>query len=645
MTQLLDRAPSEAKQAIGMDPLMSKLVSPALAYAYLSAAYDAGSSVRSPLHTLKPLILSVFEKNSGKPLNRDQVALRFSEMFGIEIPLNVLSYVMSAMVNVDETLVRRIDQGLKDIAHASYIHADMSRAKETKSLEEKARGLWKSVTDHIRLQLAYSDIDFGSPAEVLEAFLDTSSVGFIGQGGKAYAQSGSDRALNQFMFRCIESDNDGEFLEALTELAIGDVLYQSIKSVTEYEADFEAAINRSMGNVSVYFDTRFVLNLLGVNGPEYERSAGETLGLALRTSCKPKIYQHTIEEIDGIFVSVAAKMHGGVTADGGVASFALERAMSPSDLLDFAAHLSEKVTDLGIVIQERSTITSALSVDERALHSRLEIDLRQKNIEARARDIASLTGVFRERNGLPHRYLEDCQAIFITTNKGLADSATVFFRKHFGDEGLHNTVQICMTDVVFSARLWIKLPTSAKKLPKDQILAHILTNLRPNEQLKQNFLRKLKSLVEDGKFSDIKYSVVSLSRFTDRLLASEYELSQADLENEQAINSASKIIAEFRKTIEKARQASNPEDLERIRDLEKQIAVMAESTPGALSGPTHEEMIALKQEFERERAEKKGSRKGYWQGFDSSCLCHNGASIVACILVVFGGVGQGIAFT
>lgn len=588
---------------------MKTLVSPALAYAYLSAAYDAGASVRNPLHTLKPLILSVFEKNSGRALNRDQVAEVFASMFGIDVPLNIFSYVMASMVNVDGTLIRRSDQGIKDIAHANYIPADLIRVKETKQLERDAKRRWNVAVNQIRAQLVYAKRDFGRPEDVLEQFLDTSSIGFVGHGGKAYAQTGSDRDLNQFIFHCIESDNEGEFLEALTELAIGDVLYQSIKSVTEFEAGYDEAINRSMEGVSVFFDTRFVLNLLGVNGPEFERSARETLALCQQTSCKTKVFEHTVDEIDDIFITVSGKMQSGSAADGGVASFALEQAMSPSDLLDFAARISEKVSGFGIAIEKTSDISKDLSVNERELHDRLEIDLRQKNVDARTRDIASLTGVFREREGKPHKYLEDCKAIFVTTNKGLADSATSFFRQHFRDEGLHNTVQVCMTDVVFSTRLWIKLPTSSKKLPKEQVLAHILTNLRPNENLRANFLRKLRSMVSEGKFSDIKYSVVSLSRFTDRMLAADYDLSQTDIENDQAVTAANRVVEEFKKIIDKAKKTSNPEDLERIKELERELSEIATASPDADVGSAQSEFADMKSDLERAQAEKRGAER------------------------------------
>ncbi len=577
----------------------STSTSPALAYAYLSAAFDAGSKVRNPLDTLKPLILSVFEDNAGKALNRDEVAAFFATMYGIDLPLNVLSYVMASMVNADRSLLRKEAQGRIDIAHANYVPGDLKRVKESKEIATRAKKLWATAIAHIEKNLVGIEWDFGGPTDVLELFLDESSIGFVGQGGKGFARTNSDKALNQFIYHCIENDADEAFLTALTELAVGDVVYQSIKSVTEYEAAFEEAISRNMKNVKVFFDTRFILNLLGCNGEAYERSAKETLSLCLNTSCQVAVFQHTLEEIDAIFMTVAGKLNMNHPVRDGVAAFALERGMLPSSLLEFAANIPDALSGMGIKAELTSEIIADYSVDEAALHRRIEVDLRQQNIDARTRDISSLTGVYRLRQGKPHRYLEDCEAIFITTNKGLADSATGFFRQHFKDEQLKNSVQICMTDVVFSTRLWIKLPTSARKLPKEQILSHILTNLRPNEALRQTFIDQLTKMSSQGQFSDKKLSIISLSGLTDRMLAIDYDVTQTTLDESQTLGTATKIIAEVGRILRSSAGKSNPEDLKRIEELELELQTASSTSDSTEVREIAAQLTEAKEEMQR----------------------------------------------
>lgn len=187
-------------------------------------------------------------------------------------------------------------------------------------------------------------------------------------------------------------------------------------------------------------------------------------------------------------------------------------------------------------------ITEDLSVDEKALDERLRRDLRQEYELARITDIRSLTGIYRIRNGKPKQFLEDCDAIFVTTNKGLADSSVHFYRQEF--EGVHprNRVQICMTDIVFSTRLWAKLPTSFDKLPKQQIVSHVLGNLRPSRKLRDSFSKQLRELVNDGKLSEEGAARLRLSRFADEILAIEFESGRNELLTAEAISVANKVI-------------------------------------------------------------------------------------------------------
>ena len=233
----------------------------------------------------------------------------------------------------------------------------------------------------------------------------------------------------------------------------------------------------------------------------------------------------------------------------GVAAFAVENAMEASDLLEFLAGIPDKLRGQSIEILAAPPYDLELGVDEKFLYSSLERDLKQANVDARTRDLQSLTAIFRIRKARAFKFLEKSKAIFVTSNKGLSDVATRFFQDHFRSEGQKNAVQICMTDVVFASRLWVKIPTATRKLPKKQIIVHILGNMRANRSLKESFERKLKALVTSGDINNTEFELVRLSRLTDKLLAMNFSSSSREISEDEAVGVANKVIQEWKRRI------------------------------------------------------------------------------------------------
>lgn len=186
----------------------------------------------------------------------------------------------------------------------------------------------------------------------------------------------------------------------------------------------------------------------------------------------------------------------------------------------------------GVEVVEKPSHNIPLTIDEMALDYSIEVDVRQDNPVARQRDVDSIAAIFRLRSGSGKERLEKCNAILITHNKTLSDSCHRFFKRHFEEDGIRNVVQLCMTDVVFSTRLWMKLSSSYNWLPRNQIISYASANLLPNEGAKRAFLSTVQKLFEESKITEEQHMRVKHSRFTDEMIALNYrssdEVSQAE---------------------------------------------------------------------------------------------------------------------
>ncbi|MFN3857498.1 MAG: hypothetical protein ACK4RV_07075 [Caulobacter sp.] len=495
------------------------MASAIFAYAFLKAAYAEG--VRNPLDVVIPLVKRALMRSRTAEIDQTSIQAEIRSSLGIEIPLNVIRFTFPALAR----------EGILQLDNFIYRLSDRNYQDDTlQDIENSSR----DQLDRVRKKLnrIFIDHDFRAytPDEFLEQWLDASALSFFASPNPAYAASARDREINRLVYLIIRDyDADGKFLEDITEIVLGDSLSRAIKAITEYDVDDSAPLTSRMDGVSVYFDTRFVMRTLGFGQDQLTQAARELIQLCKATGCTVGVFDHNVEEIRRVIRTVADRLVRGVPVDGDIASYASDYGFGPEDLIDLAATIDEKIASVGFSIFEVPPYEDALGVDEVSMERQLRLDLKQASEDAVVTDIRSLSAIYRLRQGNPTRFLEKCIAIFVTTNKGLADFSVRHFQKSFRDEGEANTVQLCITDVVFSTRLWTKVPTKTISLPRAQILSHIISSIRPSMRLRESFAHHLAKWVSEGKITEEVAAKLQLSKFVEQSLASEISAGTSTL--------------------------------------------------------------------------------------------------------------------
>jgi len=512
---------------------------PILAYAFLKATY--GEQVRNPVDAVMPIVKRALFNYGKNTIDSNKVQKKVAESWGLEIPMNVIRYTLPKLWRLG-ILTRDEKTHLYTLSDPEY------RDQTIVAAERITRERYSEVVR----QLTSTCSDLGvnlTGDEVLEGWLDRSSLSFLGGATAAYRPpSPGDRTINRVIAIAITHYGySPELQKSLTEIALGDALYRAVQSLTEFGFEDIDAIDltQRMDRVSCYFDTVLILKVVGYLDAEQTRAAQELLSMCKATGCRLSAFSHTIEEIQRIFRAAASNLYHhqrSAAIRGDIASYALEHGLSEHELIELGASVPDDLAKLGFHIEDSPTLTIPLSVDESALEKALETEMNKQTASARITDVNSLTAIYRLRDGLPKRYLEKCEAIFVTTNKAMADIATRFFQNHFKEEGQNNVVQLCMTDIVFSVRLWPKLPTPSTSLPKNQVIAYALSNLIPSNKVLDSFFRIIRQLSEKNKWTDELEIRLRLSRFTEQMLVLELDEKYSDLSEKQALSIAQKII-------------------------------------------------------------------------------------------------------
>lgn len=495
-----------------------------LAYAYLMMNFDAGAC--SPLQVLERVVVRSLRNTAGEQ-TLGQLRHAVEKDWGFTIPIKVIRYTLGRL-SAQQRVHWEYDEGrLED----TYV-LRMSEAEKinVKKQEQLARDKYERFRKKVTAVLFRENLGTKYTAgEVIEAWLDKSALSFLG-GGLAAARppSAEDFTFNRIIAKTlgVSGQVDEEAISDLTDLALGDALYRSLKEITELDVDDQTGSRQAIltsKSVQVFNDVGIVTRALGYLGEEQRIAAEEVFKMAREVGYLVCMFEHTLDELREIVSGAAYHLQSGSSVPHrSMVKYALRMGVSATDMLAKSNRLREACQEIGILIIPAPEHEVPLTLDETDLEHRIHVGVKQENPRARQRDIDSLTSIFRLRDGKAKVTLDSCVAIFITHNRTLQDVAHKFFRDHFDSEKQHNVVQLCMTDNVFSSRLWTKLPTNVKYRPKSQIIAFALSNLAPAQGVREAFLARLKELVTKDRINPETAAFVELHDFTNELLALDY---------------------------------------------------------------------------------------------------------------------------
>lgn len=286
------------------------MTSTILAYAFLRAFYNSG--VQNPLDALIPLVKRALMDNGQKKIDQQRIQRSIRERTGLDIPINVIRYTFPNLAR----------EGVLELDRATFIYQLKSESftdQVVKTLEQEARARYnRLISNAQKILTAEDNRDFGAD-DLLEYWLDTSALGFLGSANPAYNADRKDREANRMIALALkDSDFGAVFLDDLTEIAMGDCLFRAIKGITEYDAEPEnaeasaaavdARFKKKMDRVDAYFDTRFVLRSIGFVNENFKKATEELLGLCRATGTNINIFDHTVEEVRRIIEGVANRL-------------------------------------------------------------------------------------------------------------------------------------------------------------------------------------------------------------------------------------------------------------------------------------------------------------------------------------------------
>ena len=256
-------------------------------------------------------------------------------------------------------------------------------------------------------------------------------------------------------------------------------------------------IEQRFTGMYAYLDTPFLLEVLGLLGKEREDAALELIHLARDLGVNLACFGETLSELRGVIHRQAdsARPRRGSRRSASVLPF----QASSAQLDRLATRLDRSLRDLGVQVVDRPDWERQDNEIEHALREELAWYSKEASID---HDVVCLVSVYRLRSRRKHPRIEDCQAIFITTNEPLVAAS-----RRVVDGGDCSNAPVAMLGHEFATLLWLKKPTNAPSLPMKQVIADCYAALDPSDALWTRYLEEIEELSKAGEVTVDDYLI------------------------------------------------------------------------------------------------------------------------------------------
>ena len=334
-----------------------------------------------------------------------------------------------------------------------------------------------------------------------------------------------------------------------------------LQSAIYLQAENGSIFSATFKDVTFYYDTPFLLRLLGWRSEEDKETTNELHKALSDRKGTFAYFPQTEREIENV---LGAYQHS-IGRPSYVTLEALdEQGYSKSDVERLKAtwetNLKTKY-NINLVslppyaVKNNSSIDEELVLNEAEVEQYLQQNMRWRSTDSTEADIASALAIHRLRDGLTYAELERCKCVFVTTNVSLARHFNRYYRENVDSRPF----PLLITDTDLAALTWIKCGASFS-LPEKQLLRNAYMAMQPTSEMLDKFTNVLIKMEREGSVTPEMITVLRANRYIKKeIMFASFEEGEGITEN---------VIQKAMKKIQEDLSADMKADAERERDEE-----------------------------------------------------------------------------
>lgn len=275
--------------------------------------------------------------------------------------------------------------------------------------------------------------------------------------------------------------------------------------------------NTNLRKLTCFFDTPFMLRVLELKLPDENKSALELVSLLKELKAEIKCFRHNFNEIENILEEYIKNY--GKPQEKTLENLIIKN-YSETDVRNLLNSLDTLFANLGIEIVDIPSYDKNKYknvIDEKKLNENLINTYKNKNTNPKIieNDVKSVSAIMRLRDGKEYRKLEDCNAVFVTTNKDIRIETVKLLNLDTNFK-----ISPVMSDIDLTAVVWLKSMISNKKIPEMKLTENAIAAIKPSISLRKKFNQTLSNL-KTSKVDvtpDTLYNLLCSNYFVENLM-------------------------------------------------------------------------------------------------------------------------------
>ncbi len=456
----------------------------------------------------------------GEKIDQRRVLLIVQEEFGYkDMPQAVI-----------EKVLKRNPKYFRRIKNSYLLYADLSKEaeklnKRKKECEENISVLGDQLAKYLESHSKrWKGINSEDAFSKLQAFFTKNGI-FIGTDrleNQPFELKNNETDYHIANFLIDLKDRDAQEYQCVIDLVKGYFLQSAIY----LQGNNGNLIKSTYKNVVFYLDTPFILRLLDLKSDEENKGAKELYQALIRQKGSFRYLPQAQKEIYSILTAYQHRkgLSSRVTLEGldklGYSSSAVDRYKSLWEKklnIEYKLVLAE--SPLYAQLEDEAVDQSQL-IDEKGLQDYLKSTIKVYREDALNEDIQSAISIHKLRKNKAVQEIENCEAIFVTTNVPFARKFNKYYKENVND----HTFPLLITDSDLAALTWVKCGMVDDQLPERELLRNAYMATQPSADMFDRFEQVLEQMQKEGKITEEVAIAIRSSHYTkNELLFSSFE--------------------------------------------------------------------------------------------------------------------------
>ena len=551
------------------------------------------------LDMISPFILNLLPKNINDKINKESILKGLKLEYGFEdMPTHVLTAILKRLCRIPYNILYKKDGDfyIKNVHDSSIFEKNRIAMKN----------LISDVVDSLASYLSQINKTTKQDAEnKLISFFEYYGFTVIKDTNKLVEITLKTDNSNYHVARFIlqEYKQQSSIYSKLIEVVKGFLVY---KAIYYFSLQNKKDIASKLKDTVVYLDTRLLINVLGYHTVEDTRATRELINLIVLNGGKVKTFEHNVQELAGILTKYAK--------DSNAREYLSLEYLNINDYDNLDAirlrenlliNLGKKnvevesIPEYGIVSDSDVKDKGFLELNElKVILEKSFTNSKERTIE---NDVDTISAISRLRKKHNSYSLDNCKAIFVTTNYLLVN---IVYNLYYQERFSKGEINFLISDIDLTALLWLKSFDKKTDLPCIKLLENAYAACNPSVELVNTFISKVTKLEKEGEISEDEALIMRAQHVIDEDVVDLTENNYSKVTDELVIEVKNRILNKL--ATEKKIEIDN-EQLIQLKHLEEENIKLQTQYTGILKTKDIEINDALekqKQKFQENKAKK-----------------------------------------